>query len=111
MLKNFNRRRGLQALVTVAAGVLAAPVLARDDCAVFARETQAVVTPDAALKYDGLPSSKDKALVLRVAGRNMRDVIVRLASAPVLAARIKAGQLKLAGAMHDVAMGKIAWAV
>lgn len=234
MLKNFNRRRGLQALAAVAAGTLAAPVLARNDCAVFTRETQAAVTPDAALKrlqdgnarfvagetlhcdlrqqvretaggqapfaavvgcidsrvppelvfdqrigdifaarvagnfinddilgslefatqlagaslivvlghtecgavkgavddaklghltgllaqirpslaalkYQGVPSSKDAALVQRVAERNVQDAVARLAGAPVLAARIKAGQLKLAGAMHDVATGKIAW--
>ena len=236
MTQTLSRRRGLQALAAMAAGALAAPVLARNDCAVLTRETQAAITPDAALerlkegnarfvagetvhcdlrrqvretaggqapfaavvgcidsrvppelvfdqrigdifaarvagnvvnddilgslefstqlagaclivvlghtecgavkgavddaklghltgllaqirpslaalKYQGVPSSKDAALVQRVAERNVQDAVARLAGAPVLAARIKAGQLKLAGAMHDVATGKIAWMV
>jgi len=50
MPPHLNRRQGLQALTALATGLLAAPVLARNDCAVFTRETQAGVTPDAALK-------------------------------------------------------------
>lgn len=62
-----------------------------------------------ALKYEGVPSSKDKALVQRVAERNVQDTVGRLERSPVLAGRIQAGQLKLAGAMHDVATGEIRW--
>lgn len=62
-----------------------------------------------ALKYEGVPSSKDKALVQRVAERNVHDTVARVAAAPVLAARLQAGQLKVVGAMHDVATGVIRW--
>ena len=62
-----------------------------------------------ALKYEGVPSSKDKALVQRVAERNVHDNVARVAAAPVLAARLQAGQLKVVGAMHDVATGVIRW--
>jgi len=64
----------------------------------------------AALKYEGVPSSRDKALVQRVAERNnVQDTVARTARAPVLAARVQAGQLKVVGAMHDVATGAIRW--
>jgi len=234
MPPHLNRRQGLQALTALATGLLAAPVLARNDCAVFTRETLAGVTPDAALKrlqegnarfvagetihcdlrqqvretakgqapfaavvgcidsrvppelvfdqrigdifaarvagnivnddilgslefatqlagsslivvlghtecgaikgavddaklghltgllaqirpslaalkYEGVPSSRDKALVQRVAERNVQDTVARTARAPVLAARVQAGQLKVVGAMHDVATGAIRW--
>jgi len=234
MPPHLNRRQGLQALTALATGLLAAPVLARNDCAVFTRETQAGVTPDAALKrlqegnarfvagetihcdlrqqvretakgqapfaavvgcidsrvppelvfdqrigdifaarvagnivnddilgslefatqlagsslivvlghtecgaikgavddaklghltgllaqirpslaalkYEGVPSSRDKALVQRVAERNVQDTVARTARAPVLAARVQAGQLKVVGAMHDVATGASRW--
>jgi len=234
MPPHLNRRQGLQALTALATGLLAAPVLARNDCAVFTRETQAGVTPDAALKrlqegnarfvagetihcdlrqqvretakgqapfaavvgcidsrvppelvfdqrigdifaarvagnivnddilgslefatqlagsslivvlghtecgaikgavddaklghltgllaqirpslaalkYEGVPSSRDKGLVQRVAERNVQDTVARTARAPVLAARVQAGQLKVVGAMHDVATGAIRW--
>jgi len=234
MPPHLNRRQGLQALTALATGLLAAPVLARNDCAVFTRETQAGVTPDAALKrlqegnarfvagetihcdlrqqvretakgqapfaavvgcidsrvppelvfdqrigdifaarvagnivnddilgslefatqlagsslivvlghtecgaikgavddaklghltgllaqirpslaalkYEGVPRSRDKALVQRVAERNVQDTVARTARAPVLAARVQAGQLKVVGAMHDVATGAIRW--
>ena len=49
MAQNLNRRRWVQAFAAVTAGTLAAPALARNDCVVFTRETQAAVTPDAAL--------------------------------------------------------------
>ncbi len=234
MAQNLNRRRLVQAFAAVTAGTLAGPALARNECAVFTRQTQAQVTPDAALerlregnarfvagetlhcdlrqqvretaggqapfaaivgcidsrvppelvfdqrigdifvarvagnivnddilgsfefatqlagarlvvvlghtecgaikgavddaklghltgllaqirpaltalKYEGVPSSKDKALVQRVAERNVQDTVARTARAPVLAARVQAGQLKVVGAMHDVATGEIRW--
>lgn len=61
------------------------------------------------LHYRGTPSSKDKALVERVAERNVQDAVTRLDAAPVLAALVKAGQLRIVGAMHDVATGRITW--
>ena len=63
------------------------------------------------LHYRGTPSSKDKALVQRVAERNVQDAVTRLNAAPVLAALVKAGQLRIVGAMHDVATGRIGWQV
>lgn len=62
-----------------------------------------------ALKYEGVPSSKDAALVQRVAERNVQDAMARLMGSEVLAARVGAGELKIAGAMHDVATGEIRW--
>jgi carbonic anhydrase len=234
MAQNLNRRRLVQAFAAVTAGTLAAPALARNDCVVFTRETQAAVTPDAALKrlqegnarfvagetihcdlrqqvretatgqapfaavvgcidsrvppelvfdqrigdifaarvagnivnddilgslefatqlagaklivvlghsecgavkgavddaklghltgllaqirpalagveYRGVPSSKDKALVQRVAERNVHDTVKKLARAPVLAGQVGEGRLLIVGAMHDVATGKISW--
>jgi carbonic anhydrase len=234
MAQNLNRRRLVQAFAAVTAGTLAAPALARNDCVVFTRETQAAVTPDAALKrlqegnarfvagetihcdlrqqvretatgqapfaavvgcidsrvppelvfdqrigdifaarvagnivnddilgslefatqlagaklivvlghsecgavkgavddaklghltgllaqirpalagvqYRGVPSSKDKALVQRVAERNVQDAVKKLARAPVLSRQVGEGRLLIVGAMHDVATGKISW--
>lgn len=234
MAQNLNRRRLVQAFAAVTAGTLAAPALARNDCVVFTRETQAAVTPDAALKrlqegnarfvagetihcdlrqqvretatgqapfaavvgcidsrvppelvfdqrigdifaarvagnivnddilgslefatqlagaklivvlghsecgavkgavddaklghltgllaqirpalagveYRGVPSSKDKALVQRVAERNVYDTVKKLARAPVLAGQVGEGRLLIVGAMHDVGTGKISW--
>ena len=64
----------------------------------------------AKLDYQGVPSSKDKALVQRVAEQNVRDAVARLtARSEVLAKRVQAGQLKVVGAMHDISTGKIQW--
>lgn len=234
MPQDFNRRRALQAFAAATAATLAAPVMARSECAVFTRQTQARLTPEAALKllqegnarfvagesihcdlrqqvretaggqapfaavvgcidsrvppelvfdqrigdifaarvagnvvnddilgslefatqlagaklivvlghsecgavkgavddaklghltgllaqirpalagveYRGVPSSKDKALVQRVAERNARDAVKKLARAPVLARQVGEGRLLIVGAMHDVATGQIAW--
>ena len=64
----------------------------------------------AKLDYQGVPSSKDKALVQRVAEQNVRDAVARLtARSEVLAQRVQADQLKVVGAMHDISTGKIQW--
>ncbi|MDO5691609.1 MAG: carbonic anhydrase family protein [Pseudomonadota bacterium] len=64
----------------------------------------------AKLNYEGVPSSKDKALVQRVAEQNVRDAVAKLtARSEVLAKRVQAGQLKIVGAMHDISTGKIQW--
>lgn len=234
MHNNLHRRRVLQAAACAAAGAIAGPALARSDCAVFTRETQGQVSPDAALKrlqegnarfvagetihcdlrrqvketaggqapfaaivgcidsrvppelvfdqrigdifaarvagnvvsddilgslefatqlagaklivvlghsecgavkgavddaklghltgllaqirpalagveYRGVPSSKDKALVQRVAERNVQDAVKKLVRAPVLSRQVGEGRLLIVGAMHDVATGKISW--
>ncbi|WP_423456253.1 carbonic anhydrase family protein [Ottowia sp. VDI28] len=64
----------------------------------------------AKLNYQGVPSSKDKELVQRVAEQNVRDAMARLtARSEILARRVQDGQLKIAGAMHDVQTGRISW--
>lgn len=63
----------------------------------------------AGVEYRGVPSSKDKALVQRVAERNVQDAVKKLARAPVLAGQVGEGRLLIVGAMHDVATGKIGW--
>lgn len=62
-----------------------------------------------ALNYKGVASSKNAELVQRVAERNVRDSVARLARAPVLAALVKADQLKIVGAMHDIRTGRLNW--
>lgn len=62
-----------------------------------------------ALKYQGVASSRNAELVQRVAERNVQDAMARLMGSEVLAARVGAGELKIAGAMHDVATGEIRW--
>lgn len=62
------------------------------------------------LRYQGVPSSENSALVQRVAQQNVRDAVARLTTrSAVLAQRVQAGQLKVAGAMHDLESGKIQW--
>lgn len=63
-----------------------------------------------ALDYKGVPSSKDKALVQRVAERNAKDAAAHLSSrSEALAGLVREGQLKIVYAMHDVATGKVSW--
>ena len=63
-----------------------------------------------ALDYKGVPSSKDKALVQRVAERNAKDAAAHLSSrSPTMAGLVREGKLKIVYAMHDVATGKVAW--
>jgi len=64
----------------------------------------------AKLDYKGVPSSKDKALVQRVAERNAQDAAAQLTSrSETLAGLVREGKLKIVYAMHDVATGKVAW--
>ena len=64
----------------------------------------------AKLRYEGTPSSRDAALVQRVAEQNVRDAVARLTNrSQVLAQRVQRGELKIAGAMHDIASGRIQW--
>lgn len=63
-----------------------------------------------ALDYKGVPSSKDKALVQRLAEQNARDAAAHLSSrSPTMAALVQEGKLKIVYAMHDVASGKVSW--
>jgi carbonic anhydrase len=62
------------------------------------------------LDYKGVPSSKDKALVQRVAVQNAKDVAAQLTGrSETLAGLVREGKLKIVYAMHDVASGKVAW--
>ena len=62
------------------------------------------------LDYKEVPSSKNKALVQRVAEQNVKDATdMLLARSTVLTDRVKAGKLRIVGAMHDIGTGKITW--
>lgn len=62
------------------------------------------------LDYKGVPSSKDKALVQRVAEQNAKDAAAQLSSrSETMAGLVREGKLKIVYAMHDVASGKVAW--
>lgn len=64
----------------------------------------------ARLDYKGVPSSKDKALVQRVAEQNAKDAAAQLTSrSDAMAGLVREGKLKIVYAMHDVATGKVAW--
>jgi len=64
----------------------------------------------AKLDYQGVPSSKDKALAQRVAEQNAKDAAEQLTSrSETLAALVREGKLKIVYAMHDVATGRVAW--
>lgn len=64
----------------------------------------------AQLDYKGVPSSKDAALVQRVAERNAKDAAAQLSSRSATMAKLVAeGKLKIVHAMHDVSSGKISW--
>lgn len=64
----------------------------------------------ARLKYSGVATSKDAALVQQLAERNARDAATALTDrSPVLAGLVRDGRLKIVAAMHDVATGAITW--
>jgi carbonic anhydrase len=64
----------------------------------------------AKLDYKGVPSSKDKALVQRVAEQNAKDAAAQLTSrSDTMAGLVRDGKLKIVYAMHDVASGKVSW--
>lgn len=63
-----------------------------------------------ALDYKGVASSKDKALVQRVAEQNAKDAAAQLSSrSPTMAGLVQEGKLRIVYAMHDVATGKVSW--
>ena len=62
------------------------------------------------LDYKGVPSSKDKALVQRVAVQNAKDAAAQLTSrSETMAGLVREGKLKIVYAMHDVATGRVHW--
>ena len=66
----------------------------------------------AKLDYKGVPTSKDKALVQRVAEQNAKDAAAQLTSrSETMAGLVRDGKLKIVYAMHDVGSGKVTWYV
>lgn len=62
------------------------------------------------LDCKGVPSSKDKALVPRVAERNAKNAAAQLTSrSETMAGVVREARLKIVYALHDVASGKVAW--
>ena len=73
--------------------------------------TLANIRPSLAkLNYVGVPSSKNKELVQKVADQNAKDAAQMLMNkSEVLATLVKEGKLKIVSAMHDISTGKISW--
>jgi len=62
------------------------------------------------VRYTGVPSSKDKALVQALAEQNAKDAAAAIMSrSPVIAKLVGEGKVKIVTAMHDVTTGRIAW--
>lgn len=62
------------------------------------------------LNYVGVPSSKNKELVQKVADQNAKDAAAMIMDkSPVIADLIKAGKVKIVPAMHDIGTGKISF--
>lgn len=62
------------------------------------------------LNYTGVRSSKDKALVQRVADQNARDAAANLlARSEVVRKLVADGKVKVVSAMHDIGTGQINW--
>ncbi len=73
--------------------------------------TLANIRPSLAkLNYTGVPSSKDKALVQRVADQNAKDAAAMLtAKSEVLSGLVKEGKLLIVSGMYDIGTGKVSW--
>lgn len=62
------------------------------------------------LNYVGVPSSKNKELVQKVADQNAKDAAAMIMDkSPVIAELVKAGKVKIVSAMHDIGTGKISF--
>lgn len=62
------------------------------------------------MRYSGVPSSKDKALVQALAEQNAKDAAAAIMSrSPVIAKLVGEGKVKIVTAMHDVTTGRIVW--
>lgn len=65
---------------------------------------------DMQAKYPGKHSSKDHEFVQAVADQNVRLTATNMISrSPIIADLVKAGQLVIAPAMHDVTTGRVSW--
>ena len=64
----------------------------------------------AKLNYSGVPSSKNKELVQKVADQNAKDAAQMIMDkSEVIATLVKEGKLKIVSAMHDLSTGKVSW--
>ena len=62
------------------------------------------------LNYVGVPSSKNKELVQKVADQNAKDAAdMIMAKSTVIADLVKSGKVKIVSAMHDLSTGKISF--
>ena len=62
------------------------------------------------LNYVGVPSSKNKELVQKVADQNAKDAAdMIMTKSTVIADLVKSGKVKIVSAMHDLATGKISF--
>ena len=62
------------------------------------------------LNYQGVPSSKDKELVQRLADQNAKDAVAKVTQkSAVIKNLVALGKVKVVGAMHDISTGKITW--
>ncbi len=62
------------------------------------------------LNYKGVPSSKDKELVQKLADQNAKDAVAKiLAQSQVINNLVGLGKVKVVAAMHDIGTGKITW--
>jgi len=62
------------------------------------------------LNYQGIPSSKDKALVQKLADQNAKDAVDKImANSQVISELVSSGKVKVVSAMHDIGTGKIVW--
>jgi carbonic anhydrase len=62
------------------------------------------------LNYKGVPSSKDKELVQKLAEQNAKDAVAKVTQkSDVIKNLVAQGKVKVVGAMHDISTGKIAW--
>jgi carbonic anhydrase len=60
--------------------------------------------------FEGPQTSANKKLVQAVADQNVIDTVAKLTEkSEVLSALVAEGKLKIVGAMHDVATGRISW--
>jgi len=62
------------------------------------------------LNYKGVPSSKDKELVQKLADQNAKDAVEKImAKSQVINNLVAGGKVKVVSAMHDIGTGKITW--
>ena len=62
------------------------------------------------LNYQGVPSSKDKVLVQKLADQNAKDAAKMIMDkSPVIADLVKQGKVKIVSAMHDLGTGRVEW--